>query len=151
MDLRMRAGLLLLLLNLVAASPRLEEDMEKNLLDLAMPPPQLADNPLDREKILSMRKRGGLLQPAWILRRIDQDPKMAWNQKELHKTDLENIFGSISRLVRDTQSQSQSKSQKLENTGQVFNGAKIHQEILDRITRERIKPIWCKCTNGQGF
>ena len=101
MDLRMRAVLLLLLLNQMAAWPRMKEDMEKNLLlhslELAIPPAQIDDDHLDKEQMLWMRKRGGLLQPDWILRTINQDPKMTWNQEKQQKKDLENIL----KFVRD--------------------------------------------------
>ena len=134
MDLRMRAVLLVLLLNQVAARPRLEEDMENNLLlhslELATPPAprqefcqlavlaihtaQIADYYLDKKQMLSMRKRGGLLQPQWIIRLINQDPKMTWNKKVRQKIYLEKMLASILKFMRNTQSRKQPE------TGQVF-------------------------------
>jgi hypothetical protein len=98
MDLMMRAVLLVLLLSQVPARPRMEdmeEDMENNLLELDLPPAQEDDDQLDKEQMLWMRKRGGLLQPDWILRTINQDPKMTWNQEKRQRTELENILKFI--------------------------------------------------------
>ena len=103
----MRAGLLALLLNLVAASPRVKEEMEKNLLlqelEMGIPPAHLADDPLDNELMMSKMKRGaGLLQPTRMIRIINRDQEMSWNQNKQEMTVMENIFGAISRLTRMT-------------------------------------------------
>lgn len=98
MDLMMRAVLLVLMLSQVPARPRMEdmeEDMENNLLELDLPPAQEDDDQLDKEQMLWMRKRGGLLQPDWILRTINQDPKMTWNQEKRQRTELENLLKFI--------------------------------------------------------
>ena len=110
MALWMRAGLLLLLLNLVAASPRLKEDIKINPLDtllpdmkitplesllvhsleLDIPPAELSDSTLDREQMVWRRKRGGLLQPDWLIRIIHPE-----------KTDFERIVSYMMKLVRE--------------------------------------------------
>ena len=64
-------------------------------LELDLPPAQEDDDQLDKEQMLWMRKRGGLLQPDWILRTINQDPKMTWNQEKQQRTELENILKFI--------------------------------------------------------
>ena len=94
----MRAVLLVLLLSQVPARPRMEdmeEDMENNILELDLPPAQEDDDQLDKEQMLWMRRRGGLLQPDWILRTINQDPKITWNQEKRQRTELENILKFI--------------------------------------------------------
>ena len=124
MALWMRAGLLLLMLNLLAASPRLEElfkinpqdikinpqdmnitPLESLLVDIKMTPleslllhsqeldispAEVAGSSLDREQMVWRRKRGGLLQPDWLIRMIQPE-----------KTDMDRIFGCMIRLVRE--------------------------------------------------
>ena len=154
MALLMRAGLLLLLLNLLAASPRLEELIKINPLVIKITPPdikinhqdikinpqhikinpqdqkinpqdikitpqdininpqdikmtpleslllhsqeldispaEVAGSSLDREQMVWRRKRGGLLQPDWLIWMIQPE-----------KTDMDRIFGYMIRLVRE--------------------------------------------------
>ena len=44
------------------------------------------------------RKQGGLLQPDWLIRSINQDPEKIWNQQ-----DFEKVVGYMLRMVKEKQ------------------------------------------------
>ena len=80
--------------------------MESLLLpSLDIPTAQLAINTLDREQMVERRKRGGLLQPDWLIRIINPLTEKIWHKKEIQKTDLERIIGHMMRLVREKEKQ----------------------------------------------
>ena len=87
-----------LLLDMKKDSP---ESLLLHSLELDIPTAQLAGNTLDREQMVWRRKRGGLLQPDWVIRIINALPGKIWCQKKIQEEHSKHILGQLMRLMRE--------------------------------------------------